>query len=120
MTVSPADIASIVEVLTKERSDDETGAIAGDPLTRLDVEPRPASTFTLEPPELTRRPSRERGPRRGWHVLKVAAACVLGLVVAAGAVVLFSAWLSNRTDKSVAESTTTTVAPSTTAEPTDT
>src|SRR3954452_4506577 len=34
MTVSPADIASIVEVLTKERSDDETGLIAGDPLTR--------------------------------------------------------------------------------------
>ncbi|HLM17998.1 MAG TPA: hypothetical protein VK549_09275, partial [Acidimicrobiia bacterium] len=102
-------------------SDDASPSITDEQdRARLEAEPRPASTFTLEPPELARRPPRERGPRRGWHVLKVAVACVLGLVVAAGAVVLFSAWLSNRSDKSVVESTTTTVAPSTTsAKPTD-
>jgi Nuclease-related domain len=120
MTISRSDINAIVDGLMRA-SPDRAGlveaALPETSLPPIDVEPRPASTYALDGGEMLRRPRRERGPRHAWRAFKVVTACLVGLAVAAGTVMLFSNWLAHRTDKSSAGAPTTTVVPLTTVKP---
>src|SRR5262249_22600135 len=71
---------------------------AGAPTAKMSIEidPRPSSTYVSDGAGRPRKPPREPRPRRVRRVVRIVSLCVVGMVAAAGTVVLFSNWLNHR------------------------